>query len=153
YFYAAFTAMLKSGPFYRASSEVSSGRALEDAFATELGVGRDLVEALLAHGATPTLESLARTFSRLYFDRVIATLAIAGGLGAAPAGSRKAGGAVAVLGALLMTASWARGHNRYGGTVPELLSGSAGRIADATSAHLVVFGHTHREADTDRYAN
>ena len=153
YFYAAFTAMLRSGPFYRGSSEIPEGRALEAAFAGELGVGHELVEALLAHGATPTLESLARTFSRLYFDRVLATLAVAGGLGAVAAGRPAAGGAVAALGALLMIASWARGQDRYGGTVPELLSGSAARIADATGAHLVVFGHTHREAESERYAN
>jgi hypothetical protein len=153
YFYAAFLAMLRSGPFYRGRAEIPAGKALEEAFAGELGVGHDLVETLLAHGATPTMESLARTFSRLYFDRVIATLAIAGGLGAVAAGKRKAGGAVAALGALLMTASWARGHDRYGGTVPELLSGSAGRIAEATGAKLVVFGHTHREADREQYAN
>ncbi len=153
YFYAAFAAMLKSGPFYGASAEVSAGRALEEGFARELGVGEDLVAAVRAHGATPTLESLARTFSRLYFDRVIATLAIAGGLGVAASGSPLAGGAVAALGALLMIASWARGHNRYGGTVPDLLSESARRIAEATGARLVVFGHTHREASSDAYAN
>lgn len=153
YFYAAFAAMLKSGPFYRASREIPVGRALEEAFAGELGVSHDLVEILLAHGATPTMESLARTFSRLYFDRVIATLAIAGGLGTAAFGSRKAGGAVAALGALLMVTSWSRGHNRYGGTVPELLAASAARVAEATSAHLVVFGHTHREAASGAYAN
>ncbi len=125
----------------------------KEAFAVELGVGRDLVEAVLAQGATPTLESLSRTFSRLYFDRVIATLAITGGLGTAAAGHRLAGSAVAALGALLMITSWAQGHNRYGGAVPELLSASAERIAAATGARLVVFGHTHREADGDRYAN
>src|SRR5262249_23662011 len=100
YFYAAITAMLRSGPFYRAASERAQGRALEEAFARELGVPRDLCEILLAHGATPTMESLARTFSRLYFDRVIATLAIAGGLGAGAAGRRVGGGAVAALGTL-----------------------------------------------------
>jgi hypothetical protein len=153
YFYAAFAAMLKSGPFYRGAAEIPAGRALEEAFAGELGVGHDLIETLLAHGATPTMTSLARTFSRLYFDRVIATLAVAGGLGAVAAGRPAAGGTVAALGALLMIASWSRGQDRYGGTVPELLSGSAGRIADATGARLVVFGHTHREAESERYAN
>jgi UDP-2,3-diacylglucosamine pyrophosphatase LpxH len=153
YFYAAFAAMLKSGPFYGASAEIPTGRALEEGFAREVGVDTDLVEAVLCHGATPTLTSMTRTFSRLYFDRVIATLAIAGGLGTAVAGMPLAGGAVAALGALLMAASWARGHNRYGGTVPDLLSGSAQRIAEGTGAKLVVFGHTHREASSEAYAN
>ncbi len=152
YFHAAFGAMLKSGPFYRAAGEVPEGRARHEAMAKDLGVDPELFDALLAEGATPTLESLAKTFARIYFDRVIATIAVAGGLGAAAAGAT-AGGAVAAIGALLMAASWARGHNRYGGTTSELLSASAARIADATDAKLVVFGHTHREALGDRYAN
>jgi hypothetical protein len=153
YFYAALTAMLKSGPFYRAHSEVHAGRALEAVFAGERGLAPDLVEAVRAHGATPTLESLARTFSRLYLDRVIATLAVAGGLGAVAAGRPLTGGTVATLGALLMIASWAHGRDRYGGTVPELLAASARRIAATTGARLVIFGHTHREAIGDGYAN
>jgi hypothetical protein len=108
---------------------------------------------VLALGATPTLESLSRTFTRLYFDRVLATLAITSGLGAVAAGRRLAGGALAAVGVLSMSASWARGHDRYGGTVPERLAGSAERIAGATGARLVIFGHTHQEAHGDRYAN
>jgi UDP-2,3-diacylglucosamine pyrophosphatase LpxH len=153
YFYAALSALLRSGPFYRAAGEPRSGEALVDAFARELGVGRDLVEGLLPLGATPTLESLARTFSRLYFDRVLATLAIAGGLGAAALGSPAAGGGAAILGALLMTLSWSRGTNPYATTVAEHLSASARRVAEATGASLVIFGHTHREAESEGYAN
>jgi hypothetical protein len=153
YFYTAISAMLKSGPFYRASSEVPLGVALHDPYARELGVRSELIDALLALGAKPTLESLARTFSRVYFDRVIATLTIASGLGVAAAGGVATGGAVAGLGALLMVASWANGHNRYGGAVPERLADSAARIADTTGARLVLFGHTHREVDGERYAN
>ncbi len=153
YFYAAFTALLKSGPFYRAGREIPAGRALEAVFAEELGVGGDLVDTLLAHGATPTLASLARTFARIYLDRVVATLSIAGGLAAVAAGSTAAGGATAMLGALLMIASRAHGPDRYGGTVPALLGASAERIAEATGARLVVFGHTHREASGRLYAN
>ena len=153
YFYAAFGAIFKSGPFYRASSEEAQGRALAGIFADDIGVPRALVDAVLAHGARPTLESLAGTFSRLYFDRVIATLAIAGGLGAAVSGRPAAGGAAAGLGALLMAASWSRGHNRYAGNVTDRLSASAERIVESTGARLVVFGHTHREADRGLYAN
>jgi UDP-2,3-diacylglucosamine pyrophosphatase LpxH len=153
YFYAAFGAIFKSGPFYRASSEDAQGRALADLFADDIGVPREMIDAVLAHGARPTLESLAGTFSRLYFDRVIATLAIAGGLGAVAAGRPVAGGAAAGLGALLMAGSWSRGHNRYAGNVTERLNVSAARVAEATGARLVVFGHTHREAESGLYAN
>lgn len=153
YFYAAFGALFKSGPFYRAEAERARGEALTDVFARDLGVPRDLLDAVIAEGARPTLESLASTFSRLYFDRVIATLAITGGLGAAASGGLVPGGIIATLGSLLMAASWARGHNRYAGTVAERLADSAERIAASTGAKLVVFGHTHREAEDDRYAN
>jgi UDP-2,3-diacylglucosamine pyrophosphatase LpxH len=153
YFYAAFGALFRSGPFYRAGGERAMGEALADLFAADVGVPRELIDALLAHGATPTLESLAATFSRLYFDRVIATLAITGGLGAAAAGKRVTGGATAALGALLMAGSWSRGHNRYANTVADRLAESADRIAGATGAKLVIFGHTHREAEGERYAN
>jgi len=153
YFYAAFGALFKSGPFYRAGEERAAGEALADVFAADVGVPRELVDALLPHGATPTLESLAATFSRLYFDRVIATLAIAGGLGAAAAGRRATGAAAAALGGALMAGSWSRGHNRYANTVAEQLAESADRIAGATGATLVIFGHTHREAEGERYAN
>jgi hypothetical protein len=153
YFFAAFGALFKSGPFYRAKGERAAGDALTEVFAADIGVSRELIDAVLAHGATPTLESLAATFSRLYFDRVIATLAIAGGLGAMASGRVASGGAAAALGSLLMAGSWARGHNRYVGTVPERLAASADRIATATGAKLVVFGHTHVQAGDDRYAN
>lgn len=153
YFYAAFGALFKSGPFYRAGGERAAGEALADVFAADIGVPRELTDAVLAHGAKPTLESLAATFSRLYFDRVIATLAITGGLGAVASGRVVSGSAAVALGSLLMAGSWSRGHNRYAGTVADRLAASADRIAEATGAKLVVFGHTHREAGSDRYAN
>lgn len=153
YFYAAFGALFRSGPFYRARGERAAGEALADVFAADIGVPRELIDRVLAHGATSTLESFAATFSRLYFDRVIATLAITGGLGAAAAGKRGSGAAAAALGSLLMAASWSRGHNRYVGTVAERLAQSAARVAGATGAKLVIFGHTHREAEDEAYAN
>jgi UDP-2,3-diacylglucosamine pyrophosphatase LpxH len=153
YFYTALAALLRSGPFYRAAAEPVAGDALVDAFAGELGVGRDLVLGLIPLGATPTLESLARTFSRLYFDRVIATFAVAGGVGAALGGHAAVGGGAALLGALLMGLSWSQGRDRYAGTVAERLAGSARCVADRTGASLVIFGHTHREAEGEGYAN
>jgi UDP-2,3-diacylglucosamine pyrophosphatase LpxH len=152
YFYAAFGALFKSGPFYRARGERDRGAALCEVFAADIGVEPDLVERVLAHGAEPTLQSLAQTFSRLYFDRVIATLSIAGGLGAVATG-KPAGSAVAALGAVLMATSWSRGHNRYAGTVADRLAESAARLAEGTGAKLVIFGHTHREGEGERYAN
>lgn len=153
YFHAAIGAMLKSGPLYRARGEAKVGAAMVERFTHELGVPRAMADALLGLAATPTLESAARTFTRLYFDRVIATLSMGAGLAALGLGARETGAAAFGLGALLMGVSWAYGHNRYAGTVSERLAQSAGRVAKATGAKLVVFGHTHREALGDGYAN
>ena len=54
---------------------------------------------------------------------------------------------------MLLGLSWLHGHNRYRGRVVDHLQTAAARIGDATGARLVVFGHTHREALTDGYAN
>jgi predicted phosphodiesterase len=155
YFHAAIHAILRSGPHFRsrAAGEIPLGMQEAERFAEALGVPPDLIEAMLPLGARPTLESMSRTFSRLYFDRVLSTLAMSAGLSAAALGQKRAGKAVFSLGALAMTLSWARGHNRYRGTVAEQLADGAERIAEATGAKLVVFGHTHREALGERYAN
>lgn len=163
YFYTAITAMLKSGPFYRGDAEVPLGHARAKALADELGVTPDFLAELSALGATPTLKSLSDTFSRVYFDRVLATLLMAGGLGAAASGllsdtneetrAPTTGAAAFALGALMMGASWARGHDRYSGTVAERLSEGASRVAALSGAKLVIFGHTHREGESEGYAN
>jgi hypothetical protein len=153
YFYTAISAMLRSGPRYAARGEIAVGRGRSARFAEELGVPIEMVNAVFELGATPTLESLAMTFTRVYFDRVIATLAMAGGLGAVGLGRRGAGALSIGLGALLMGASWAKGHDRYTGTVSQRLARAASRVGQATGAELVVFGHTHREAHEGGYAN
>jgi predicted phosphodiesterase len=153
YFHAALAAVLKSGPLYRAGGEVALGQEEAVRFAETQGVPPAMLEELRALGARPTMESLSATFTRLYFDRVIATLAMASGLGALGLGKARAGAAIFGLGAALMGVSWSRGHNRYGGTVPSLLAEGARRVGEATGAKLVVFGHTHREALEEGYAN
>jgi UDP-2,3-diacylglucosamine pyrophosphatase LpxH len=153
YFHAAIAALLRSGPLYRAGDERPLGDALVDRFASEAGVPRAMLDELLRVGPAPTLESLARTFTRLYFDRVLATTALLGGLGALTLGRTRTATTALAAGALLMSASWARGHDRYRGTVAERLAESAAHVGGATGAKLVVFGHTHREALSDGYAN
>lgn len=153
YFYTAISAVLKSGPFYGGDALIGAGREKAMAFAEQFGIPHELCETVFASSATPTMKSLARTFSRLYFDRVLATISITTGLGMALSGRIERGALLAAMGAVFMSASWARGHNRYGGTVTEHLSGGAERIAESTGAKLVVFGHTHREGQGDRYAN
>lgn len=153
FFHAAFAALLRSGPFYRASAESGEGRSRERAFAGERDVPADLVASLVELGATPTLRSFRRTFARLYLDRVAATVSLGLGLAALARGHRRAGAAAVAAGAAVMLASWLRGYDRYTGSVAGALRQGAERVASATGAKLVVFGHTHREAESDAYAN
>ncbi|MBW2457304.1 MAG: hypothetical protein JRI68_22540 [Deltaproteobacteria bacterium] len=153
YFHTAFRALVRAGPFYRAASERGIGDGKRAQFAAEAGVARGLVDDVLRVGAQPTLTSFSATFARLYMDRVLATLLCSGGLLALAGGRRAAGATATTLGAMLMVASWLRAHDRYGGRVVDRLEAAAGRIADQTDADLVIFGHTHREALTDHYAN
>jgi UDP-2,3-diacylglucosamine pyrophosphatase LpxH len=153
YFHAAITAMAASGPFYRGRDERGRGEEREPSFAEEHGIPRALVRDLVALGAEPTMASFTRTFARMYFDRVIATLSLLGGLGASLAGRPRAGAGAFAFGAALMAASWAQGHNRYAGTVADRLRDGAAAVREATGAALVIFGHTHREALEEGYAN
>jgi len=153
YFHTAISAMLGSGPFFDGTREMERGRALESLFAKEVGLPHEVVEALVGLGVLPTMASLPATFKRVYFDRVLATIALMAGVGALS--QRRYGLATWALGvgALSMGTSWALGHDRYGGTVPERLARSAAMVAQTTDARLVVMGHAHREALSDGYAN
>lgn len=153
YFYTAIGAVLKSGPLYRGRAEAALGADRVEPFADELGVPREVPEALIGLAAQPTMESLTRTFTRLYFDRVVATLSLGAGAAAMGLGKRRAGTAALAAGALTMAVSWAAGHNRYAGTVAERLAQSARQVGEATGAKLVVFGHTHLSTLGDGYAN
>lgn len=155
YFHAAILAIVRSGPGFKKRSKDQEPLAEEEfaRFTETLGISPDLARTVLGLGARPTLESISRTFSRLYFDRVLSTIAMTAGLSAVALGKKRAGSAVFSLGALAMASSWSRGHNRYGGTTAEQLAGGAQRIVDATEARLVIFGHTHREALGENYAN
>jgi hypothetical protein len=153
YFRAAFGALAKSGPFYRAHGEAAAGAAMQEAYAREAGVTNEAIERMLGLGARSTLESFAATFARLYLDRAGASILAAAGIGALATGSRRAGGTLVALGSLLMLTSWLAGHDRYRGAVVDRLRTAATRIADTTGARLVIFGHTHREALEERYAN
>lgn len=153
YFHTAIAAMLQSGPFYRAHDERKRGALETRRFADDVGLPSEVVEALLAEGARPTLESFAATFTRIYFDRVLCTIAMGLGLGGVAAGARAAGAMLFALGGVGMAYSWSRGKDRYGGRVTDRLADGASRIAERSGAKLVIFGHTHREALEDTYAN
>ncbi len=156
YFYAAFAALAKAGPFHRPEAEQQLGEQRLARFAEETGMTAEQVDAMLQSGARSTLQSWSATFARLYMDRVLATLLISGGLsGALLSGGlrRKVGLGAVTLGSMLMVLSWLRGHNRYRGNVVDRLATAAERIVATSGAKLVVFAHTHREALKEGYAN
>ncbi|MCA9624855.1 MAG: metallophosphoesterase, partial [Myxococcales bacterium] len=129
YFHAAFAALARSGPLYRAHHESERGSDLHAHYAIEAGVPASVVDQLFAARAPSTLESLPATFARLYLDRVVATLLLTGGLACATTGRPVTGGTLGTLGALLMGTSWLAGHNRYRGNVVDHLTRSARHIA------------------------
>ncbi len=155
YFHAAILAIARSGPGFRRRSKLEEPLGDQEIarFTEALGVSPDLARTLLDLGAPSTLESISRTFSRLYFDRVLSTIAMTAGLSTMALGHNRSGKTIFSLGALAMASSWARGHNRYRGTTAEQLADGAQRIVDVTGARLVIFGHTHREALGETYAN
>lgn len=153
YFHAAFAALAKSGPFYRARAERHLGEERHADFAREAGVPAALVDQIMALGARPTLEDWQRTFARLYLDRALPTILAGASAAAAGAGWRKSGAAGVGLGSMLLVLSWLHGHNRYRGRVVDHLEDAAGRIVATTGADYVIFGHTHQEALGPRYAN
>ncbi|MEO6572974.1 MAG: hypothetical protein ABIP89_03985, partial [Polyangiaceae bacterium] len=130
FFHTACTALLKSGPLYRADREWDLGAEKVPAFAEASGVSSDVIDDVLGLRAAPTLKSFESTFARLYLDRVASSLALLTGAGALAAGESSLGSASLALGVIGLTASWARGHNRYGGNVLERLERSAAHVAD-----------------------
>jgi UDP-2,3-diacylglucosamine pyrophosphatase LpxH len=153
YFYAAFGALGRSGPFYRARDERERGRACETSLAGRMGLAPELVTALGAELAAPTLESLPQTFARVYLDRALGTATLVLGLGALGLGRRRLGALGVGLGAAVLGASWLAGHDRYQGSVIERLREAAARVRRATEAKLVVLGHTHQPELGPGYAN
>jgi hypothetical protein len=151
YFDTAFRAVLSSGPFRDGAVDATTGRAREADFFSE--VADDSLRVLLGLPRRPTMDSVAATLSRLYLDRVAATCALVAGVGLLAAGKPRAARWAIGLGGLAMGVSWALGHDRFGGSVPERLREGADAIRRASGAELVVMGHAHRESMSEGYAN
>jgi len=153
YFHAAFGALARSGPFYRGRTSHTQTTMAQDQFVNRWGLDEKMVMTLRGIGERPTLQSFSDTFARLYMDRVLASTLCLGG-GAAILGGQPQLGSLALGGGMaLMTASWLRGHSRYAGNVVQYLHRAQQKLRECTDAELVVFGHTHREATEDGYAN
>ncbi len=153
YLVTAVTALARSGPYYRAAAEGQLGATQQAHFAAAAGVPQDMLQKLLAGRATPTLRSWSHTFARMYLDRLLSTALAGAGVSLTLSGRPRRGLSLATLGGLLLTLNWAHQRNRYAGSVVARLTAAASRIHRTTGAALVVFGHAHREALNDHYAN
>ena len=112
----------------------------------------EALHALLDKCTRPTHDSMRAAFMRLYFDRVLATLAVAGGAGAMLTGSPFAL-PLATAGALYLAGSIARSPHRIGTTPEQRMRDGAKHIRELTGASLVVLGHTHQEDEEQGYVN
>jgi hypothetical protein len=153
YFVAAFGALGRSGPWYRAHDERALGRVREEQFGLETGIEPTVRDALLELVATPTLRSFRRTFARTYLDRSLPTAAVVLGAMLYGLGRRRFGVALGAAGLTALVASWRRGRDRYQGSVAERLRRAARSIGERARAELVVLGHSHRPEFGDGYAN
>jgi len=140
----------------RMGAEKARGAAAVENFAKRSGVPSSVVQALLGTLPRPTHEDFKRTFFRLYFDRVLATVGIAGGatrLLLGGMGGGVLGGAMALSGALYLHRSVKKGVDRYSGLPVARLHAGAELVRQVTGAKLVVFGHTHCEDEAEGYKN
>jgi UDP-2,3-diacylglucosamine pyrophosphatase LpxH len=153
YFSTAIALCLQSGPGLapRESHERALGASRLHGFADETEVPGAVLSELLAQVPRPTHLSRRELFLRLYFDRVFATLILAGSLASIP---RKPTAAITALASFAYLAgSTMRGHDRYGALPPKRLQLGAARVRETTGARLVVFGHTHHVVVDDGYLN
>lgn len=140
----------------RMGAEKARGESAIDDFAQRSGVSAQVVRELYGALPRPTHEDFKKTFFRLYFDRVVATLGVAGGatrvlMGGAAGGV--VGGALALSGALYLHQSVKKGVDRYSSLPVKRLFEGADLVREVTGAKLVIFGHTHCEDEAEGYKN
>lgn len=140
----------------RMGAEKARGAARAPRFAETRGLSPEVLDELLRSLPRPTHEDFSRTFLRLYFDRVLATLGVAGGAARLVLGSGLSGGvggAVLLASVLYLRRSMNQGVDRYSSLPVERLHRGAALVREVTGARLVVFGHTHCEDEADGYRN
>ncbi len=140
----------------RMGAEKARGASAIEDFAEQSGVSADVVRALYDALPRPTHEDFKKTFLRLYFDRVLATLGVAGGatrLLMGGLGGGVVGGALALSGAYYLHQSVKKGVDRYSSLPVKRLFEGADLVREVTGAKLVIFGHTHCEDEAEGYKN
>ena len=137
----------------RLNRERREGAAALAAYCGRCGIDDTTLRALLTERPSPTHTSAARTFGRFDFDGTLATLAVPAGLGTAIALAPIAGTSMAALGLAYLLLSRQRRARRAANQMPEQLRSGAALVRRLTGARLVVFGHTHREEESEGYVN
>jgi hypothetical protein len=133
--------------------EQERGDSLLAQLGAGVGLDHDVVQRLLDDRPRPTHESFERAFFRLYFDRIVATLGTAGGIGLGIAARSPTAFGLAALSVLYLLESKRRGTNRYEGLPVKRLREAAGHVQGITGAETVIFGHTHVPDTKDGYLN
>jgi len=137
----------------RMGAEKARGAAALAEFSSRNGLGQAAVQELLEQLPRPTHEDFEETFFWLYFDRVLATIGLAGGAARLLLGGGVVGGAVALASALYLRSSLKSGVDRYSSLPVKRLYAGADLVRAITGAKLVIFGHTHCEDQADGYIN
>jgi predicted phosphodiesterase len=139
----------------RLGAEKARGQSAVAAFAARNGLSEKMVTELLTALPRPTHEDFKQTFFRLYSDRVLATLGVAGGATRLLFGGAGGivGGALALSSALYLHRSVKKGVDRYSSLPVTRLYAGAELVRRLTGARLVVFGHTHCEDEAEGYLN
>ena len=127
-------------------------QALGD-FSERTGIEENVLRELLEARPSPTHSSFSRTFMRLYFDRVVATVGIPTGIAARVFLRSHLGTALALLSAAYLYKSVKRGVDRYSNLPVQRLYEGAELVRAITGAETVIFGHTHCEDETAGYIN
>jgi predicted phosphodiesterase len=137
----------------RMGAEKARGAAALPGFSHRNALDAGTVQALVDALPRPTHEHFKDTFFRLYFDRVLATLGVAGGAARVLLGGGPVGGALALACALYLRSSVRQGIDRYSSLPVKRLYAGADLVRATTGAKLVIFGHTHCEDESDGYVN
>lgn len=128
----------------------------------QTGLPEEVLADMLARAPRPTHRGFRDTVLRLYFDRIFAAAGAATGMGLlTSAGLGFAAGPTAPWAGALLTGVGTSylAHNvltqksRYSGIIVDRIAESAHLVRETTGASLVVFGHTHVEADEPGYVN
>ena len=153
YFKTAVSLCVQGGPALapREKHERALGSSRLHDFASRNGVPGVALAELLEQTPRPTHLSRRDLFLRLYFDRIFASLILAGSLASLP--RRPAAFVTALASLAYLAGSTMRGQDRYGDLPPKRLKLGAARVRETTGAQLVVFGHTHHVVVEDGYLN